>query len=365
MPIKEKFSPSKGERIETTKVNRETFLHSLESVAPAMTAPGSEREQTSCFIFKNGRIITWSEEVSCKIPSGLPKDQLGVVEGKPLLESLRSWTEEEVEIAFNESLMTIQGKGQKAKIRMEATIDLPLDSVDKPTNWVALPGDFADAIRMVQPCSGKDETRFYVNCVHLHPKFVEACSLEHVCRWTVDTGIKKSTLIRREAIKGIPPLGMTEISETEHYIHFKNPNGLIYSCRRYMEEFPDMGKFFEVVGEVITLPPSLAETVKRAEIFSVDNDNNFITVALSQGRMKLTGQGIHGEYTRLRKIKWDGKDFSFLVSPGVLTDITKKKNEVILGKKKMMIDGGSYKYVAALAMKEDLQDHQNGDGKED
>src|ERR1700759_5051745 len=115
--------------MQPTTVNREEFLQRLEAVQPGI-APREFIEQTTCFIFDKGMIVTFNDEVSCRIISGLHKDFQGAVQAQPLLETLRKLTETEIEISTKEeekeANIVIRGKSRKAGIRLHTTILMPL-----------------------------------------------------------------------------------------------------------------------------------------------------------------------------------------------------------------------------------------------
>ncbi len=104
---------------------------------------------------------------------------------------LRKLKETELEITTSKEELLIKGKRKKAGLRMETDILLPIDSVEKPKKWIHLPDDFAEAISIVQQCSGKDETRFSLTCVHITPKWIEACDGYQAARYKMKMEIEK------------------------------------------------------------------------------------------------------------------------------------------------------------------------------
>src|SRR5947209_5548466 len=144
------------------RVNREKFLHCLESVQPGL-CPRGEIEQSSCFVFKGGEVLTFNDEICCRSKSGLDKTFEGAVKGEKFLELLRKLPEEEISVdvvrADDETVeIIVIGKGRRSGFRMEEEVTLPVDAVEKPTKWKELHKDFSDAINMVQRCAGHDES---------------------------------------------------------------------------------------------------------------------------------------------------------------------------------------------------------------
>ena len=54
-----------------TTVNREAFLHQLESVQAGLSSK-EMIEQSSCFAFIKGKVVTYNDEISCRQKCEVP-----------------------------------------------------------------------------------------------------------------------------------------------------------------------------------------------------------------------------------------------------------------------------------------------------
>ncbi len=338
------------------KVNREQFLQALQSVSAGL----SQRdiiEQSSCFVLDQGEVLTFNDEVSCRHKSGLPKEVKGAVKAEYLLEQLQKRPDETMELEVTDTALIFKGKNKgswKSTHNMEAEVFLPIDSVERPEEWVKLDETFADAIGMVSHCAGTDESKYDLTCVHISPKWVEACDNFQMCRWRLRTGVSTSILVKAVSIKQIVSLGMIELGETEHWLHFRSASGLVYSCRRYMEDYKDIGHVLKVEGVPMSLPKTLIEASDRANVFSKENaDNNQVKLILKPGKVTIKGQGPHGAYQQSNKINYDGERIEFFINPGILGDLANRHKECIIGKDRLLVNGGSYRYVSVLSLPED------------
>ena len=166
--------------------------------------------------------------------------------------------------------------------------------------------------------------------------------------------MKKDFLVRKESIKHIAGLGMTEFSETEQWVHFCNPAGLVLSSRRWIEDYEELDSLFEVQGSPITLPGGLSEAVGRAEVFSAETiEDNSVSISLKKGKLKLRGQGASGWYEEVKNVKYEGDPISFIMSPKLLLEITKRTKECVVSQSKLKVDAGKFQYVACLGSTED------------
>lgn len=335
------------------RFDREQLLGKLEAVAPGL-ATREAVEQSSCFAFQGGNVYTFNDEVCCCLP--LDIGITGAVAAKPLLELLRKLTETEVDIQTEKdgARLLVKGKRRRAGINLEAEVTLPVDSVERPDTFAPLGEDFADGVSVVQSCASKDANSFHLTCIHVTPDCVEACDNFQLARYPVETGVTEACLVKRDSLKHIVGLGMTEVCETESWLHFRGPSGMVLSVRRELMEFENLDPILATEGQVTTLPGGLAEAVEKAEIFSAeDSENNIIIVRLKQGEMRIKGTGASGFYEERKVAKWNGPPVAFSISPKMLTDISGRTNDCQIGEGLLKVDGGKFQYVTVLGALED------------
>lgn len=329
-----------------TTINREAFLQQLESVQAGI-AEREVIEQSSCFIFKAGRVITFNDEIA--VSSACEIGIAGAVRAKPLIAILRKLHEEELDVSMDGGEMLLTGTRREVRVIAEKEIQLPIDTVEKPEKWKKLDESFIEAIELVQHCASSDEAQFMLTCVHITPEHVEACDNAQLTRVLVATPVKQAVIVRRDSIKHIVTLGMTEIAETESWMHFRNPMGLVLSCRRFVENYLDLGPLLKFKGDKITLPKGLAQAADKAAIFAAESTENAnVLVELRPGKLRLTGKGASGSYKETRKIAYEGAAMRFAVSPALLMDITKRYNDAEISPDRLRIKGGKWTYVACL-----------------
>lgn len=333
----------------SNRYNRNELLQTLETVQPGLS-PRDIVEQSSCFVLSGGYVMTYNDEIACRLKGPFPKDIKGAVQAAPLLSLLRKMKEDELEVEVQPDEFIIVGKKRRGGIRMDAEVTLPIDKVEKPGDWKPLPEEFTDAVDMVQQCAGKDESQFVMTCVHFHPKWLESCDNFQLTRYKIKTGIEKSFLVRRDSVKHVTSLDMTEFSETEAWVHFRNPAGLTLSCRRWVEEYPDLNPILKFTGSPATLPKGLGDAADKAEIFSSENaDNNQVQVELRPGKLRIKGVGVSGWYSEVKKLKYDGDPLEFQIAPKLLIDITNRHNDCEISPERLKVDGGKWTYVTCLS----------------
>lgn len=368
-------------------MDRVKLLRALEAVSPGLSKKDAT-EQSSCFALVDRRVWTFNDEIACSAPSGLPSDFEGAVQSGPLLAVLRDRQEDEITVEKSATELTLKGKSPKsdslrweADVRMEAEVTLPVHSVERPgkDDWNRLPEDFGTAVAVVQECAGKDEQQFVFTCVHLHPSYVEACDNIQLTRYKLKTGVRRPVIVKRDSIRHVTGLDMTEVAETETWIHFRNPARVVLSCRRYVEEFPDLTEFLKVGGEPTVLPKGLHKDARFAEIFSKEvEDRNLAIVSLKHNRIEVRGIGVSGKGRAFKAVKYRGKPMAFAISPRLLHEITKRHHECKISPEHLRVDGDSWVFVTSLespkklreraesaALSEKLELDKSGEGEDD
>lgn len=341
-------------------VKRKELLQKLESVANGLS-PRDILEQSSCFIFKGGEVITYNDEVACRAKTDLKIT--GAITAAKLIELLRRLVEEDLEVEQEDGELVLVGKKRQAGIKMDKEILLAVDKIEKPAKWNRLSEDFTDAVKVVIQCAGHDESMFASTCVHLHPKFLEASDNYKMARYKIKTGFAHRALVRGSAIQAITQLGMTEFNESETWLHFRNPGGLIVSCKRYadVDEFPDLNPWLTAKGEPSVLPKGLPEALSRAHIFSVDNteDESHVSVELKPGKVRIRGEGASGWYSETKKLKYNGRPMKFYIAPKLFMDLLKQSTECEISEQTIKIDSGKFIYVASLDISENEKETED------
>lgn len=332
------------------RVEREPFITVLEAVSPGLS--GKEiMEQSSSFAFQDGLVTTYNEEVCCRARTGLHKGFTAAVGAAPFLALLRKTPDPVVTLVPGKGKLTVRGKNKETDFRIEAKIGLPTGAVETPKDkdWREVHADFMDAVSIVQECAGRDEQSWRFTCIHVHPKFMEACDNFQLARYTVPTGVDKPILVKRDALRHLGGMAVTHLAETDKWVHFKVEPDMVMSCRRHTDQYEDMSPMLSAKGAALDLPKSLADAAERAEIASQENvDSNQVMVELRPGRLKLTGAGSNLEHRERRKVNYSGPPLKFMVAPKLLIQLVKRHTECEINKRYLVVDGGKFRYAVSL-----------------
>lgn len=340
------------------RIQREELIKDLDMVK-AGVSPREFIEQSSCFVFQDGMVMTFNDEVACRKKTCLRAT--GAVQAAALMAILSKLTEPELKVRENEKgELEFRGKKKGFGIVKDAEIFLPISRVEVPKKWRPLPPEFTEAVGLVQHCVSTDENRFLLTCIHITPEWVEACDNLQMMRCEMETGLKSSVLVRGTSLQHLTSLAMDEIALTESWIHFRNKSGLVYSCRRYSEEYPSLDSILSVKGHPIVIPKGLTEASDRAAVFAADKAGDpLMTVALREGVIRLVGEGLSGWYKEVKKTSYHGPPMEFVISPELLKHISSKHSNATINQDKLKVTGGSWNYVTVLGRK--AQEEENAE----
>lgn len=338
------------------KVDKQEFLNALQRVTPGLAAREIV-EQSSCFVFLNGHVVTYNEEVACRFPFDAGFE--GAVTGKKLQEILGKLKENYVTVTVGEGELLLKpttdkgkGTGRSCGITMESDVTLPVDTVEKVSKWRKLPDGFLEAIEISRQCTVKEHDSFFLTCINIAPEYIEACDNFQVVRYDIKTGLKRSTIVKADSVKAIVELEMTKFSITKGWMHFKNVDGLELSCRRYDEEYPSLDKFHDDdKGNKVTLPVTLKDAIDKASIFSEDNpDGDNVSVTINKNRIEIAGRGSSGWYREKKKSNYTGQEISFEMPPKLLAEITQREGfrECKMNERWLSVDVGNWHYRTSL-----------------
>jgi hypothetical protein len=307
--------------------------------------------QSSMFAFKDGRAFTFNDEIACSVPQPLPlgEEFTGAVDAASLRKFLTLVRDEEVAFYVDDGDFIVEAGGARAGFKVESEVVLAIDRVSLPHEWKPLPQGFADAFTFVSKCIGKDESQYQTNCIHIAKGFIEACDNCQAVRYKFDLGLSQPCLVRGTSLIPAISINPTEFGETEEWIHFRNADGFVYSCRRDSQEYEPFDDLLNVEGDRFVITDSLVRCVKAAEVFSSQNsDNNEVMIDLSDEIATVEAQGESGWYCAGIPTDYGGEPVRFSIGPKLLVELAKEKRECILSSERLKIETPEYEYIVAL-----------------
>jgi len=334
------------------EVERDKLINELRTVEVGV-APKKTVEQSDCFVFRKGEVMTYNDEVACHTDCSL--SITGAIHAETMLRMLMKWPEKTITFKRAAGQLKFKGKGRRGHFKTEDKITLPIQDVETPKKWQEIPKGFIDAITQVSGCYKRSAESPHLCCINFTPKWIEACDGAQAGRCVMATPFKSPTLLKGSAVKQITALYMTHIGFTDNWVHFKaagiwSEAELVISCHVYIDEYPsdDLTAIFKTKASPATLPAGLKEMVDRLTVFADTDASQWLEVEVTADYVKVTGQGSQGSQTERKKIKYEGKPVGFRINPQLLRELTDKNDKCSISDKVIKVQKGAFEYITSV-----------------
>jgi hypothetical protein len=340
------------------EIERNQLLAELQMVEGGV-APKETVEQSNCFVFRKGEVLTYNDNVACRAKSSLRIT--GAINANKMLNMLAKWPEETVTFKRTKGQLRFRGRAKRGYFAVEDKIRLEVRDMEKPKKWQKLPTNFGEAISQVVGCAKHGGDSPHLCCVHFTPKWIEACDGVQAGRYKISTPFQKSVLLKRDPARRIADLDMTSISETRNWVHFRNTKGLIVSCHKYVEVYPSkkLTQMFKTKGNPTTLPKGIKGMVDRLKVF-IDDDggSQWLIVEVESSHIKVEGKGAYGSQTERKKIKYKGEPIGFRINPQLFRELSDTYDKCEVSKRTIKIKKGKFQYMASLWVPDDKKEKE-------
>lgn len=328
------------------EVRRKDMLKKLQNVQFGLSKTAG-LVQSDCFVFRKGRVATYNEHVTCSTDFPL-SDLEGAVQSDRLLEILKLFDQEKLDVGIEGGVFIIKVPGDKVSLRTEKNITLPLDQLEQPETWRDLPTDFWEAVSTVQGCCTNRKGRFILSCIHLGKEWIEASDKQQICRYRVTTDMGWDLLLKRDALVEASGLSMTQFGETPNWFHFRSNSDLSLSCRKYVETYPPMDKFFSMEGEPLEFPKEIESALGKATVFKDDKNQGYVLIELKPGKVRVVGRDDFGEYAGVRDCVFQGESLKFRIDPRLMREVCARGGKTTVASGKMKIVTDKWEYLTCI-----------------
>lgn len=309
-------------------------------------------EQATSFAFINGSVITYNDEISISHPIK-NLDLEGAIKAEELYLFLKKVKQEEIDLTITENEIQFKAGRTRAGFVLQKEVSLPLKSLKKKGKWGKLPEEFCHYLKMAMGAAGRDMSEPILTCVNIRKDgFMDASDNYKLIR--CETGEEMPLddfLLPAEAAVKILPLKPTHITSGKGWVHFKNKDNTVISCRIYPEDtYPDKSKWLDIDGIKITIPKTMIEILDRCAIFSkrVHILDEEIKIHIEKGKMQVDAKSDTGWIKDSTKIKHSDDPITFSITRYLLADILKEADTFLLSEKALRFEGAGWIYISAL-----------------
>jgi DNA polymerase III sliding clamp (beta) subunit (PCNA family) len=310
---------------------------------------------SNCFVFNKGYISSFNDELWFNYPvEGIT--EYFAVESDEILELLDKTKTDKVTIEVTDDYLLLHAGKANAGFKL-VQVDFPVDvAMFDNVEWQELPDDFQMAIKFAAMSASDDLTNPILNCVSIKPDgTVSGTNNFRLSNWVLKSELPiEDTLIPADSVLKILTIKPTSFVTDNDWVHFKNDEGVIASCRVVYETFPDVSKALSKVkgGELIMFPDDIIDILKRAEVFT-DDEKIAQTITITRKRNYLiidSESDAKGFFKERIVMDSESADFSFMINPLFLKDILKQSKKCMLQTESYLISfhGDNWVYMARL-----------------
>lgn len=341
------------------KINKTELLACLNILKPGLAAK-EVVEQSSSFVFMNNQAVTFNDEIAihCGLPGDLEID--GAIPAKEFVSILTRFKGDEIDITQNDNELSLKCGKQRAGIKLEAEITLPINELAIPKKWIDLPDDFLKGLSACYPTASKDLTQPLLTNICLSGEHAVATDNSRIAvySWENPSKFNDEILLPASTVPGLVRTNITKFHiESSGWCHFtNNDKSVVYSCRISEGKFPDVFQHlvFDIIGS-IQFPNDMSETLDRAGVFlsNIIDTDNFVTIDINpKGVITIAGKGDVGWYEETCRTKWEGSDVVFSIYPQHLQEILKSTKQAQIGDGIIKFVSGQFQHVIALEWRE-------------
>jgi DNA polymerase III sliding clamp (beta) subunit (PCNA family) len=332
-------------------IKKSQLQEALAIVKPGLA--GKEQvEQSTSFAFIGGRVVTYNDDISISHPvEGLEIE--GAIESDKLYQFLTKVKQEEIDLEIKGTEIIITAGKAKAGLVLQQEIKLPLDSeLAKKGKFKPLPEEFLKYVAFCLPSIGTVSIKPMLQCVHVNKNgTIEASDGYRITHCELAEGGEmpvETFLIPGKACPNMLKLQPTLIAEGNGWIHFKNPDKTIFSCRTFEGKYPLTDKYLQIEGDEVTFPKTISEVLERASIFSGPETNEKVRICLENKRVQVSSTSNLGWFEETVNAGFKGDKIQFLVNANLLKGIIKETQTGIVNNGKIVFKGEGWLFMAIL-----------------
>lgn len=256
-------------------LNRSKLLEALKRCLPGIDQVALLLEGADTFVFHDGKIFSYNDNISVVSPFETPEPLEGAVKAKEFYELISRFTGEEITLTPSENSWVLQSGRAKASLALlEAKTIARINGILIKDTFLPLPGQFQEAIKVCQFSGNKSS----LSGIFVVDSFMFATD-EHRINLFEFSDEFQTFWISEPAAKELANLpGLKEYAVMPSWIQFRSENGTVFACKRLMDAKFPYDKLKTIVKEndfadgdfTAVLPKMLQESMGRATALAMD-----------------------------------------------------------------------------------------------
>jgi DNA polymerase III sliding clamp (beta) subunit (PCNA family) len=324
--------------------------------AVGLVFPGIARKETfdqaDKIAFKQGRLISYNDEVSIFHPLMGVEEINGAVDGRKLYDILNKVTGGTVILRQLEN--ELQFKCARTTVNFNlAPVVLPFTEVDWTGEYQKLPEDFKKALRLITGTCARDMSRPVLTCVYVNENVMLGSDGYRVGKFVFEDVSLPTFLLPVTAGEMLDKYDIQSVAvgDQGEWARFMTSAETVVCTRLSTGVYPDLSNVLDVTGDEVTLPKTLIETLDRAQIFakrehSIDEE---VHIDLRGVQIAVNSNYENGRFEEIIRAAQEATG-KFTIHPEFLSEALSGEDETtcVLDRSRIKFVGANWEHVIAL-----------------
>ena len=294
-------------------------------------------DQSDKIIFDDDYLRSYNDEFAVLVPfkTGIS----GAVPAKELKQYINKYNSKNFELIVKDNMLYIKGKKGKAGIIFESEIRLPFDNVSIGEKWHKLPEDFVDDLQLLKYSVSTDYAYPILTFISVNEDTAVSCDNRRVTKINLSSSVAEPMLIPATVVAELKNHQPCKYNVKDGWLHFKNKDNVVLSCRTTQLEYPDVDQFFEAEGIEIDLPRNIGEILDEVSVFAESeiSNNSRITVKLEDNLMTVSSKSDKGFAEHSKKIRYKGESITFSINADYFKDAIQLGSRIIVTERSLLM----------------------------
>ena len=338
-----KTKASRADAGDTIPWKKEELLKVLSSVRPGLGSSDALAFMED-FVFTKDRVSTYNGMICISFPF---KSGLGFSVNSRKFYELVNRVKDDLKVRIVKEgeasiLHMFSGRTRAGFNISELTDDMTfLNFVGEDAEWQALPEDFLEASKLCLFCVSRDEAHEELTSLCVRGDLVLSSDNYRISRYRMKASVEGEFLLFRTAVRELLKFQPVEFFSDGNWIHFRTGDGIVFSIRLVMGEYPDLSAYLDGIdGEILALPDGTEASLNRVGVMAEEDEDvdEIVFVQFGDGKMLCRGERRgFGWVEDEQDCIYEGDKISFFTNPDFLKEMVSRSSE-------MTVDNGRCKF---------------------
>lgn len=327
-------------------MKKDLIISSIKKLQPALS-DGGILETKGMIVFTGDHMVAYGQEVSVWVPFEFSVEEVIGLPWKEFNGVIQKIKNEEIDLVVEGSqILLTSGKTSAGFNTVKIEAPLP----PKRMKWEKLPENFIEGLSFCVFSAGKDSSLGVLQGLRVFEDRIISTDRSRITEFHLKAKMSKEVILLREFASFLVKTKAKEYFVDASLNYFRDEEGTIFSQMIISDEFPDVGKFFDVSGEETKFPLDIIDALSRAGILADDQGNDYVNFSLSRSGIVIRGECKEKGWVEEKlPMRWKGGELKFVASATHFIEVMKITQKATVGENAILFEGDNFKHVIARA----------------